>query len=68
MHTFRDFIITIFIFTILKKAIEINPTLPDAHSNLGFAYWNKGLENEDEELKKKAMREVTIYKGLMGAQ
>jgi tetratricopeptide (TPR) repeat protein len=47
--------------TILKKAIEINPSLPDAHNNLGFAYWKKGL-------KKKAMREVTIYKGLMGAK
>ena len=47
--------------TVLKKSIEINPTLPDSHNNLGFAYWNKGL-------KEKAMREVTIYKGLIGAQ
>ncbi len=54
--------------TILKKAIEINPTLPDAHNNLGFAYWNKGIKDEDSTLKDKAMREVTIYKGLIGAQ
>jgi tetratricopeptide (TPR) repeat protein len=60
---------------ILKKAIEINPSLPDAHNNLGFAYWNKGLQDKDNnvdesvnEWKKKAMREVTIYKGLIGAQ
>ncbi|MFQ5787884.1 MAG: tetratricopeptide repeat protein [Thermodesulfobacteriota bacterium] len=46
---------------ILKKSIEINPSLPDAHNNLGYAYWNKGFKD-------KAMREVTIYKGLIGAK
>jgi Flp pilus assembly protein TadD len=47
--------------TVLNKATEIDPTFPDAHNNLGYAYWNKGM-------KKKAMREVSIYKQLTGSR